>query len=271
MSAVSASDAWATGPSGDTKPLMMHWDGSTWTRVTVPDRGFPSLSSVSADSPSDAWAVGTTNGSHVADVALHWNGTKWAQVAVPSPGRSFSGLGSVSAAAPDDVGVAGNLVTGVDAALVLHWNGTSWSQAALPRLDGDLAAVTALSPKDAWAVGHYFGSKFDKSLVLHWNGTAWTRQSSPNPSRAGAASINTLNGVNAVSGTDAWAVGFYGRVTGQGGVDKTLILHWNGSTWVRQASPSVSTSSGLDSVAALSPTDAWATGRPFPTRALGPR
>jgi hypothetical protein len=75
--------------------------------------------------------------------------------------------------------------------------------------------------------------------------------------------------VSAVSATDAWAVGFYGRVTAQGGVDKPLTLHWNGSTWVRQASPAVGRSSGLFSVAALSPTDAWATGSTLPNKSLG--
>jgi len=317
MSAVSASDVWATGLSADARPLMMHWDGSAWTRITVPDQGSPSLSSVSADSPRDAWAVGATNTARTRDVAMHWNGTRWAEVPVPSPSKSLDLLASVSAASPDDVwaaGTTGNIgagtrfalvlhwngkawsqvpiphagryellaVTALSASdvwavgdvsgtgiLVLHWNGTAWSQAAIPRLDGDLAAVTALSPTDAWAAGHYHGADSDKSLVLHWNGTDWTRQASPSPSRAGVASVNTLNGVSAVSASNVWAVGFYGRITAQGGVDKPLILHWNGTRWTRAASPSFSGSSGLFGVAALSHTDAWAAGGTLPNKAIG--
>ena len=126
--------------------------------------------------------------------------------------------------------------------------------------------MSAVSGSDAWATRP---SGDARPLMMHWDGSTWTRQASPSPSRAGAASINTLNGVNAVSGTDAWAVGFYGRVTGQAGVDKPLTLQWNGTSWTRTPSPSVSTSSGLDSVAALSPTHAWATGSTLPNESLG--
>jgi hypothetical protein len=318
VSAVSASDAWATGLSADTNPLLVHWDGSAWTRVTVPNQGSPTLSSVSADSASDAWAVGERTGRRHSglNLVMHWNGTTWAQVPVPSPSKSLNGLASVSAAAPDDVwavGFTGNVgtissaqvlhwdgakwaqvpvpnasryellaVTALSASdvwavgdvsgtriLVLHWNGTAWSQAAVPHLAGDLAAVTALSPSDAWAVGRCCGPNLGKSLVLHWNGTTWTRQASPNPSQMGAGSFNRLSGVSAVSGTDAWAVGYYGRITAQGSAGKPLILHWDGTSWTQAASPFFGTASGLDSVAAVSSTDVWATGGTFRNKGLG--
>jgi len=75
--------------------------------------------------------------------------------------------------------------------------------------------------------------------------------------------FNRLNGVSAGSATDVWAVGYYGRITAQATAGKPLILHWDGTSWTQAASPFFGTASGLDSVAALSSTDAWATGGTF--------
>ncbi len=72
---------------------------------------------------------------------------------------------------------------------------------------------------------------------------------------------NELFGVRAVSGTDAWAVGY--DVT-SGSTDKTLILHWDGTAWTQVASPSPGTTGAvLEAVAATSATDAWAVGSSF--------
>lgn len=38
------------------------------------------------------------------------------------------------------------------------------------------------------------------------------------------------------------------------------MVQWNGTVWKQVAGPSVGTTSGLDSVAALSPANAWAVG-----------
>jgi hypothetical protein len=57
-------------------------------------------------------------------------------------------------------------------------------------------------------------------------GHAWAPVT-PNPS----STSNVLDGVSAVSGSDARAVGSY---TGTSAVAyKTLILHWNGTAWAK--------------------------------------
>ncbi len=323
VSAASPSDAWAAGINGDgtADDLMMRWNGTHWARVAIPGKT-DNLDSVSADSANDAWAVGYgTAGSKTVNVALHWNGTSWVKTAVPNLGVTpiVDGLNSVSALSPDDAWTVGffNSGPGNEKALVLRWNGTAWARVAVPQpVRDDTLAVTALSPSDVWAVGEYFGPHFSldvlvlhwngtswarvttptisgyldavsaqsandiwavgsygpdlkKSLVLHWNGTAWTRQPSPSPSSTGAEPFNKLKGVTALSPTDAWAVGYYGRITQQGAVGKPLILHWNGTSWTQTAAPSFGADSGLDSVDALSPTDAWATGGVFQNKAIG--
>jgi hypothetical protein len=263
VSAVSASDAWAAGINGTrgADDLMMHWNGSHWARVTIPDKT-ANLDGVSADSASDAWAVGYgTAGANTVNVALHWNGTSWAKVPVPNPGKHHVAyLEGVSAIAPGDAWAVGSYNTDrgptETANLALHWNGTAWTQVALPQPARDNAlAVTALSPSDAWAVGEYFGPQFSQDvLVLHWNGTSWARI--PTPKISGY-----LTAVSARSASDVVAVG---SCCGPN-FNKSLVLRWNGTAWTRQASPSPSSTGAasfnkLEGVTVLSATDAWAVG-----------
>src|SRR5947207_2514046 len=56
-------NAWAVGNDGHSG-LVEHWDGTAWTRVTVPDPNAGNiygsrLTAISARSASDIWAVGT--------------------------------------------------------------------------------------------------------------------------------------------------------------------------------------------------------------------
>jgi hypothetical protein len=86
--------------------------------------------------------------------------------------------------------------------------------------------VSADSPTDVWAVGDYTpaGDSVTLTLILHGDGTRWSKVPSPNP---GGTTIgdSELYAVSALSPTDAWAVGQYD------GLDRRLILHWNGSAW----------------------------------------
>jgi hypothetical protein len=114
-------------------------------------------------------------------------------------------------------------------------------------------SVRSASPSSVWAVGASFGAKgSERTLILHWNGTAWSRQSSASP----GTSFSVLNGVRAVSATNAWAVGDFSN----GGADKTLTLHWNGTTWTRVNSPDPAVDDSLAAVAATSGSNLWAVG-----------
>jgi hypothetical protein len=62
--------------------------------------------------------------------------------------------------------------------------------------------------------------------------------------------------VTVTSATDAWAAGY--TVDGQGR-RTPFFEHWNGSAWSVVSAPAVSGGS-VESVAADSPTDAWAAG-----------
>ncbi len=234
VAATSGSNAWAVGGSS-----ILHWNGTAWSRVASPaiKGDVVSLSSVVATSPGNAWAVGSTystvNGSET--LIDRWNGKLWRRVPSPSPvsnGAGLSGVAAVSARSAWAVGCAECALGGYAESLIERWNGTSWEQEAVPGRggNGDLFDVVALSTRNAWAVGGYYsvsGESFSvRTVTERWNGTAWNRVSSPSDGKEAS-----LYGVDATSSRDAWAVGAYQTVTGSASSDKTLILHWNGSSW----------------------------------------
>ncbi len=122
----------------------------------------------------------------------------------------------------------------------------------------NLHAVAATSATDAWAVGSFSNKHLDlqgaKALIEHWNGSTWSVVASPTT----PLGDSELDGVAAISPTDAWAVGDMfkeGAYIGQ-----TLIEHWNGTAWAVVTSPSFANGAQLTAVAALSATDIWAVG-----------
>ena len=263
MSALSRSDAWAVGSyatnSAGGKTLVLHWDGSRWTRVASPtpeavDGSF--LLSVSALSSSQAWAAGwnyLTGGESSNTLVLRWNGTRWTRTASPNPVRlSVNELHSVSARSAADAWAVGDYLTvsGEQKTLVLHWNGTRWIRTTSPSpgASSGLNGVSALSASSAWAVG-----STGKTLILRWNGSGWAQVASPGS--LGSA----LNGVSAHSAGDAWAVG---SALASSGGSRTLALHWNGTRWASVPSPDPGGTNGnvLSGVLALSPANAWAVG-----------
>jgi len=85
---ISPCDVWAVGDynnAGTDRTLAEHWNGKTWQLVASPnpDPMFNGLSSLSAASANNIWAVGIQK---VASETLieHWNGTQWQVVASPN-------------------------------------------------------------------------------------------------------------------------------------------------------------------------------------------
>jgi hypothetical protein len=86
---------------------------------------------------------------------------------------------------------------------------------------------------------------------------AWSISPTPNSGRGN----DSLNGVGAISDSDAWAVGTTFIVPDANGVTAVpLALHWNGTAWATVATPAVTVSTVLTDVAGASATDAWAVG-----------
>ena len=170
---------WAVGqrynpanPFGDTT-LAMRSNGSVWSAVRSPnplsgtDTDQNWLTSVSAVSANDVWAVGRY-GNHDGgppDQTLieHWNGVHWTVVPSPNPGGAS--------------------------------------------VDNDLWGVDARGSTDVWAVGGvgaFLDPQFSSPLSLRWNGSAWTQVAVSAPQTGelfGVAREPGASGISAVGDT----------------------------------------------------------------------
>ncbi len=95
-----------------------------------------------------------------------------------------------------------------------------------------------------------------------WAASAWTVQHAENP-----GPVQTVfTSVSTTSSTDAWAVGWYD--VRQPIYHRSMIEHYDGSSWKRVKAPNPGEEVELDAVRAMSPTNAWAVGWYYnPTRA----
>jgi hypothetical protein len=62
-------------------------------------------------------------------------------------------------------------------------------------------------------------------------GSTSAGSTSAGPQATGYVADKQLNGVAAITPSNAWAVGSTGSISGRATAPKTLILHWNGKTW----------------------------------------
>ncbi|HKP51654.1 MAG TPA: hypothetical protein VJ183_03280 [Chloroflexia bacterium] len=133
VSAVASDDVWAVGYATDNWPgnrlpfewpIVMHWDGRTWSLITQPDSKMAykvsddeiayqvqsSLHAVADRASHDVWAVGSWNGMWPVEVTVvHWDGTEW--IAIPCPASGAQNLGQIRVLT--DIVIAGNDVWAV--------------------------------------------------------------------------------------------------------------------------------------------------------------
>lgn len=81
VACTSAADCWAVGPAvfplGSTANEAVHWDGHSWSYVTMPSPALgenPDLQAITCTSTANCWAVGFDARG---DQVLHWNGHTW--------------------------------------------------------------------------------------------------------------------------------------------------------------------------------------------------
>jgi hypothetical protein len=230
---VSPTDAGAVGsywPDSGTisrKTLVLHWDGAAWSRVPSQNGGLDEngLSDVDTISPTEMLAVGSFVWDGTSRV-LALDGPAWTRAFPPT-----AALGSpqaIDASSPSDIWLVGNEG---DGGLLLHGGGTSWSRTEQPPNleDLQLYGVADISPTDAWAVGSIEPGNRTQTATLHWDGAAWDTVPSPDP---GGESSHLWDAA-ATGATDVWAVGDYAGLNPDGTSygPRTLILHWDGTSW----------------------------------------
>jgi hypothetical protein len=170
-------------------------------------------------------------------------------------------LNGIAAVSENDVWAVGTrFITGPGKqTFIKHWDGVRWTSVISPSAGdfySNLHAVAASGANAVWAVGEYDDGSLTRTLIERWDGASWKIVASPN---GGSLKNNRLNGVAALSPTNAWAVGDYDD--GSGG-QLPLILRWDGASWqsVTVPEPQGGTNIKLNGIAAASANDIWAVG-----------
>lgn len=239
VAALSPTNAWAVGAADEpalsgyySGGLIEHWNGVSWSVVPNPLSAQPTfLDAVTAISPTDIWAVGTTFDLSVdADVpvAEHYDGTSWQQAQLPS--GQVAELHAVSATGPNDVWAVGQGLSSPVTPIIEHYDGTRWSVVTdLPDTSNgspyvnETDAVYAATPTDVWA------TLFDGAL-LHFDGTSWTVLNWPGGNepvdyQAGLG-FHWASGISGTGPDDIWAVGGYDNIGDPGsGPSELRIIH----------------------------------------------
>ena len=186
ITAPSASDVWAVGAwwqTGQSRPLVMHWDGMAWSGRPIPAAAGDAydFTTVDATGPDDVWAAGSvqTEGAP-GPVALlrHYDGKAWTSVSLPVLANGTSEITALDIRSPSEGWAVGSeYVPGVSRhSIVLRLQAGQWTRTSAPPID---AAGTTLDsvyagPGDAWAVGERTDEKGDDAgVVLHFDGQRW--------------------------------------------------------------------------------------------------
>ena len=245
------------------------------------------LYSISMVSATEGWAVGATipdpnyspvqNGTPKPNyrdpVLAHYHDGMWSMVALPAPMPTLSSHGlsivlySVSMVSADEGWAVGGsvlpqgrgwVVDGMTIGMLLHYARGTWTLAAGGTSDTPVfTQVRMRSATDGWA--------FAGATIYHYDGSAWRQVKD--------AALNHMS-IDTLAFTPdggVWAEGVnYGFSGGSGidGADPSVFLHFDGSRWMRVASPLPR--ARIASIAMMSASEGWAVGvLPPPTKGDG--
>jgi hypothetical protein len=204
----SSSDVWLVGadPGNGTGPMVLHYDGQTWTRKSTGATG-------------DLWWVTGFAGGPVflggeGGLMLRYSGGQFEQLTTPGAGTVFGIWG----AAPDDVLAVGGSLGGSSGAFAWHYSGDAFVDAAgfpteLSSTDS-IWKIHGRSASDIWLVG-------TNGLTIRYDGTSFEQVPSGT-----TRSLFTVHG----NSERTVAVGGYGTGT---------VIENDGSGWVDVTTPAM--------------------------------
>jgi hypothetical protein len=255
VAAASTRNAWAVGSAGSptsAKVLMLHWNGSRWSRVTSQRvlTGPGALSAISVVSAKDAWAVGNSGSfAHPRSLILHWNGKAWSEVTSPKPVANGN-LSAVTATARGGwaVGsISGSSVVQTQP-LIFKLTGAKWSRSD-PKFGAHSGVIlngVATTSAATFATGLFTGMITGE--LARWSGKSWSFvRSFPEE-----GTFHWLNAISAGPHGIAFAVGF--KTSAGNGV---VSIRWTGHAWVKAPAPA---SANLNAVAFAPGGAAWTAG-----------
>jgi hypothetical protein len=206
-------NAWAVGVVGDNgagqggRPLVMHWDGSQWRSVRIPDVGAGILYAVAVRSHNDVWAAGRrgvgTSLKTDLPLVLHFDGQRWRYVS--SQGAVRGALGAVQALGAHNVWFTTSRHESPGPA-ILHWDGARFKLIPNPFPAPVSSQNVAFSPTgEATAVGYRRGACTTSHAIplsARWDGERWTDLPTP-----AEGTDSTLGLVATTRSGGTWAIG----------------------------------------------------------------
>ncbi len=246
-----------TGSEVD-QTLAELWNGTSWLQMPQPSGEVTSqvyqLLNVSCLSASECWAAGYFKNASALfqPLIMSWNGSVWsilplANIAGESTTVNYQFTGISCLPSPATFCAADGMTWNgtVWQTYILTWSGgTTWSVAGSPSGESTstqftLYGVSCVSSSDCWAAGTTcvascgLSSEDDESFFLNYNGTAWSFGSQVAES---TTVYYGILGVSCASSSLCYAVGYI-RSPNSGGVDQSLLMEWNGTTWSITSNP----------------------------------
>ena len=269
VSYVSSGESWAVGNIGvaekANQTLTEQFNGSTWSVVPSPNEGTGNnaLNGVSMI-PGAGWAVGYAQvGGSYQPLALGWDGTQWSTASTgtfPSDAL-FTGVDTLADGSAWAAGFQ-RTAAGTRQTLIEQESGGTWTPVASPNdgtatTDNSLTAIAGSQATGLWAVGWRESPSGLQPLILRYDTTqpspTWVSVTGPGGVPVPGTIDTVLTGVDVLSASDVWAVGYYF----DGSVNQPLALHWDGSTWSNSPVPGAGM---LRKVRELAPDNVWAAG-----------
>jgi len=200
VAVVAADDVWAAGdyqvkigereatPGDELRwierevPYLVHWDGTSWTRVTVPgaDKGSTVITDIAVTRDGDLWLVGHRPGRHDAHtipIVLVFRHGEWrAPNGVGGEGWEKFWPSSVVAVSSRDVWIGTEPYSRPQ---LRHWNGVSWEGYDLGDavFDDGVSSLVAVSGNEVWGIvgAGRFSDERKRPYLIRWDGVAWRR------------------------------------------------------------------------------------------------
>jgi hypothetical protein len=218
MAAISKTNVWAVGDltRGNVfKPLIRHFNGRTWTAVTIPGASMTS-DTVQATSASDVWVFGFIGhlNYEVGSAAYRWDGAHWHRVPMPA----YMDLQGTVVLGPSNVwAFGGSTALSGD---VFHWDGSEWKAY---NLGFHAQSMSASSADNIWLAGTIRSGKTKKAVAYRWDGRRWLSVSMPHP----VADYGVA--VTALSPSNVWI--------GWNTVTTVYATRWDGHHWHQLTAP----------------------------------
>ncbi|MFL5495980.1 MAG: hypothetical protein ACJ8DC_16470 [Gemmatimonadales bacterium] len=180
--------------------LIAHYDGTSWSKMSIPYEAGRELVDVFGTSSSDVYAVGSINFPDAPrfGIILHYDGSQWTELLIQQEGLGLRSVWSNSATDVFAVGDVFDEPSQTFSGTILHYDGRGWSPLSTPA-SGRLFGIWGASGTDVFAVGDNVG---ENGTILHYDGERWTREAAKvDPANVG------LFGIWGASSTDVFAVG----------------------------------------------------------------